>query len=648
MTMSELENYRNVFRNEEAPRVPATARAQAVAAAMAHHAKILEASQGSGVLPRLRKQIITIWNRRTPMQTIKLTRPLMTGASLAALAVLVVTNPAIRDVMNDTAFAPPSEPAQLAPPAAPKADELSNLRQRGQLRVDERASPQNGEIQALAEPPQALIPSVANPANNGSALLPTIECCRDRFTDIHANPVKQAAVEPLSTFSIDVDTSSYSFLRRALIENRLPPRDAVRVEEMINYFPYDYQSPDDRAVPFKANVNVIQTPWNPATKLLRIGIRGFSIGDDVHPRSNLVFLVDTSGSMQAPDKLPLLVNSFKLLLATLSPEDTVSIVTYAGGAGTALEPTKVAEKGKILAALDALSAGGSTAGAEGIRQAYELAERNFDQSGVNRVILATDGDFNVGISDPRELEDFVAQKRQTGIYLSVLGFGQGNYNDELMQALAQNGNGNAAYIDSLSEARKVMVNEATSTLFPIANDVKIQVEFNPATISEYRLIGYETRLLNQEDFNNDRVDAGDIGAGHTVTALYEITPKGSEAQRIDLLRYGAKAAPETPKAEAQAGEYAFVKIRYKLPGQTESRLITQPVTKADERPSTETNFAAAVAAFGQILRGGEFTGSFSMDNVISLALTNRGPDEFGYRSEFINLVRLAKLAPAQP
>jgi len=282
-------------------------------------------------------------------------------------------------------------------------------------------------------------------------------------------------------------------------------------------------------------------------------------------------------------------------------------------------------------------------GAEGIRQAYSLAEQHFDKAGVNRVILATDGDFNVGISDPRELTDFVERKRQSGVYLSVLGFGAGNYNDQLMQALAQNGNGNAAYIDSLGEARKVLVDEATSTLFPIANDVKIQVEFNPAAVSEYRLIGYETRLLDKDDFNNDKVDAGDIGAGHTVTALYEVTPRGSRGQLVDPLRYGTAEQAGTP-----AGEYAFVKIRYKLPGEDKSHLITQPVTSADERPDTEASFAAAVAGFGQLLRGGAFTGSYSYDDVIALAQASKGPDTFGYRAEFINLVRLAKAAQVQP
>jgi Ca-activated chloride channel family protein len=352
--------------------------------------------------------------------------------------------------------------------------------------------------------------------------------------------------------------------------------------------------------------------------------------------------------MDEPNKLPLLVNSLKLLVDSLSPDDTVAIVAYAGSAGTVLEPTSAAESAKIEAALENLAAGGSTAGGEGIRQAYQLARRNFDADGVNRVILATDGDFNVGITDIDELQGFVEREREEGVYLSVLGFGRGNYNDALMQRLAQNGNGAAAYIDTLNEARKVLVEEATSTLFPIATDVKIQVEFNPATVSEYRLIGYETRLLNREDFNNDQVDAGEIGAGHTVTALYEITPSGSDAELLDDLRYQSEA---TPEAGAGGDEYAFLRIRYKLPEAEASRLIETPIGAGDEAPAAgggvavrEARFAASVAAFGQLLRGGRYTGDYDYDDVIALAQANKGADEFGYRAEFVSLARLAKSA----
>jgi Ca-activated chloride channel homolog len=652
MTMHEFDEMKDLFRGEAPMRPDDDARAAAIAAAMAHAEKISASSQEPGMTTRLRLRMVNIWNRRTHMRSFNLNHGLVYGASLAALTLLVVGSPALHQMLKETAVVPPSLPAEsVATPAAVPAKPAAPVAQR----VDDKAKTElqagaNAVLEKDVRKSTSLadgITSAADMAVSGdvmeqapaAALPPSVTEGRDRFRDFEANPVKQVATDPLSTFSIDVDTASYSFVRRALMENVLPQKDAVRVEEMVNYFPYDYAGPKDRAEPFKANVSLMQTPWNADTKLMRIGIKGFSLDGQARPHSNLVFLIDTSGSMEEPDKLPLLLNSFRLLLDTLSPDDTVAIVTYAGSAGTVLEPTKASEKGKILAALDGLSAGGSTAGAEGIRQAYNLAEQNFDKAGVNRVILATDGDFNVGISDPRELEDFVERKRQTGVYLSVLGFGEGNYNDEMMQALAQNGNGNAAYIDSLSEARKVLVDEATSTLFPIANDVKIQVEFNPAAVSEYRLIGYETRLLNKDDFNNDKVDAGDIGAGHTVTALYEVTPRGSGGQLVDPLRYGSAEQPGTP-----AGEYAFVKIRYKLPGEDKSRLITEPVTAANEKVDGEASFAAAVAAFGQLLRGGEFTKSYSYDDVIALATAGKGRDDFGYRSEFITLVRLAKSA----
>lgn len=472
---------------------------------------------------------------------------------------------------------------------------------------------------------------------------------RDKFEELTTNPVKQVSDEPVSTFSVDVDTAAYAFVRKSLNNGVLPQKDAVRLEEMINYFDYDYALPEKAEQPFKPTVAVYPTPWNPNTKLLHIGIKGHDIIPTEKPKSNLVFLLDVSGSMSSQDKLPLLKNAFKLMVENLNGDDTVSIVTYAGRAGTVLEPTKVAEKGKILRALDNLNSGGSTAGAQGIKQAYALAEENFDKEGVNRVILATDGDFNVGITNQEELKGFIERKRESGIFLSVLGFGRGNYNDALMQTLAQNGNGNAAYIDTLNEARKVLVDEASSTLFPIAKDVKIQIEFNPKTVAEYRLIGYETRMLNREDFNNDKVDAGDIGSGHTVTAIYEITPVGSESRLIDDLRYQQKVAVEKPVATDATSEYAFLKLRYKLPNENTSKLIELPVDKSVEKESidatsTDIRFAASVAAFGQLLRGDSYTGDFSYDDVINLAQGARGTDAFGYRAEFLNLVRLAKSA----
>ncbi|MEM7429079.1 MAG: VWA domain-containing protein [Pseudomonadota bacterium] len=471
---------------------------------------------------------------------------------------------------------------------------------------------------------------------------------RDKFAKSDPNPVKVVTEDPVSTFSVDVDTASYAFMRASLNRGVLPQKNAVRVEEMINYFDYAYEGPADKTRPFKANVSIMPTPWNTETKLLRIGIKGYDIPKTERPRSNLVFLLDTSGSMRSANKLPLLRQSFKLLLQSLQAEDTVAIVTYAGSAGTVLEPTKVANKAKILAALDRLHAGGSTAGAEGIRQAYQLAEQNLEKDGVNRVILATDGDFNVGITNPEELKSFVERKRKTGVTLSVLGFGMGNYNDALMQTLAQNGNGNANYIDNLNEARKVLVKEAGSTLFTIAKDVKLQLEFNPARVAEYRLIGYETRILKREDFNNDKVDAGDIGAGHTVTALYEITPAGSRKRLVDDLRY---QQPVASAASDDGNEYAFMKIRYKLPKGAKSTLISTPVTTAAEvataaGANNDSRFAAAVAAFGQLLKGGRHTGKFSYDDVIRLATGSKGIDTYGHRAEFVNLVRQAKSAAA--
>jgi len=490
------------------------------------------------------------------------------------------------------------------------------------------------ESDALYMPSPAPMPSVV--------ALPT-QPSGDEFTSFDEQRLKVAADEPVSTFSIDVDTASYSYVRRLLEDGYVPEPDAVRIEELINYFPYDYPAADSAAVPFKPTMAVYPTPWNPRTQLLHIGIKGYvpEAGED--KPSNLVFLIDTSGSMDEPDKLPLLKRAFSLLVDQLSANDTVSIVVYAGSAGVVLEPTVATEKAKILGALDQLAAGGSTAGAEGIALAYRLAEQGRVTGGTNRVILATDGDFNVGIDDPRALEDFIRIKRDSGTTLSVLGFGRGNLDDATMQALAQNGNGNASYISSFREAQKVLVEEMGGTLHMIAKDVKIQVEFNPAVVSEYRLIGYETRALNREDFNNDAVDAGDIGAGHTVTAIYEITPVGSGAELVDPLRYGAQTAGATP-----TGEMAFLKMRYKLPDSDVSQLIEQPVNSsvvygdiADV--SDDMRFAASVAAFGQKLKGSAYGSAMGWDDIEALARSGKGEDDSGYRAEFIRLVQDASL-----
>ncbi len=544
----------------------------------------------------------------------------------------------------------------------PLADAASPGAVQGQNLAETRAK--KAFRQALSQHSRERIATVRNAARSGVIAPPSKpdpriqprEQSRDAFEKFEVNPVKTVSSDPVSTFSIDVDTASYAFVRRMIRQGRLPNPDAVRVEEMINYFSYDYPRPESKDAPFKPSVAVYPTPWNEHTKLMHIGIKGHQIVPAEKPRSNLVFLIDVSGSMSSQDKLPLLRNAFRLLVNKLGAEDTVSIVTYAGNAGTVLEPTKGSERHKILAALDRLRSGGSTAGAQGIRQAYALAESAFVKGGVNRVILATDGDFNVGITDRNQLKSYIATKRKSGVFLSVLGFGQGNYNDALMQALAQNGNGNAAYIDTLNEARKVLVTEAGSTLYPIAKDVKIQIEFNPSRIAEYRLIGYETRALRREDFRNDKVDAGDIGSGHTVTAIYEITPKEAVQAYVNPLRYGAaKSAEPAPAAtdDEKANEYAFLKMRYKLPNEDKSKLLEVPVTTALESDpvqaiSTDMRFAAAVAAFGQKLRSGRYLGDYGYARIIQMANAARGKDEFGHRAEFVNLVRLAQSLDGSP
>ncbi len=470
----------------------------------------------------------------------------------------------------------------------------------------------------------------------------------ERYEDVETNPVRLVSEEPVSTFSIDVDTASYANVRRFLNDGVLPPKDAVRIEELINYFDYAYPVPEAGEAPFATHVSVAPSPWAAGRELIQIGVQGYDIEPAERPPLNLTLLIDVSGSMSDENKLPLAKKALAMLVDQLGEKDRVAIAVYAGAAGEVLAPTPGNETGKILAAFETLEAGGSTAGGEGLRLAYALAERSFDPDGVNRVMLLTDGDFNVGINDPERLEDFVSRKRDTGIYLSVLGFGEGNYNDALMQKIAQTGNGMASYVDTLNEARKVLNDDLTSNLFPIADDVKIQVEFNPAAVAEYRLIGYETRLLNREDFNNDAVDAGEIGAGASVTAIYEITPVGSDARLIDESRY--QPAPET---SGTADEYAFLKLRYKAPGADTSTLISRPITVSDtsgdlaEAPEW-ARFATAVAGYGQLLRGDPYTApNWGYDQVIELAQSAKGEDPFGYRAEFINLARLAKTAAAQ-
>lgn len=492
-----------------------------------------------------------------------------------------------------------------------------------------RALPQTGIVGATAPAPRRIAPP------SDAVILP--ESDTEAFANAPDNTLKVTTESPVSTFSIDVDTASYAVVRSSLMAGDLPPGDAVRVEEMVNYFPYAYPAPDGEH-PFQPTITVMDTPWNAGTNLVHIGIQGTLPAIEDRPPLNLVFLIDTSGSMQDANKLPLLKQSFRLMLSELRPDDEVSIVTYAGSAGQVLEPTRAAERSTILAALDRLEAGGSTAGQEGLQQAYQVAEGMAAGGEVTRVILATDGDFNVGLSDPQALKDFIADKRETGTYLSVLGFGRGNLDDATMQALAQNGNGQAAYIDTLSEARKVLVDQLTGALFPIANDVKIQVEFNPAEIAEYRLIGYETRALAREDFANDRIDAGDIGAGHTVTAIYEVTPVGSDAIRNGPLRY----AQTTDDRPAASDELGFFKLRYKRPGEDTSILIEEPIRQGTGAAPEDVRFSVAMAGFGQLLRGGGYLGSWTWEEAIALANGAKGEDAFGYRAEAVTLMRLAE------
>lgn len=468
---------------------------------------------------------------------------------------------------------------------------------------------------------------------------------RENYASLEDNRIKRVVDEPVSTFSIDVDTASYSNVRRFLHEGRLPPTDAVRTEEMVNYFSYNYPRDNANGAPFAVYSEISTSPWSADKHLLHIGVQAVAPDQMEDQPANLVFLVDVSGSMNSPDKLGLLQSSLKLLTKQLDANDRVSLVVYAGASGVVLEPTAGNEEHKIIAALERLHAGGSTNGAAGIELAYQLARDAYIDGGINRVILATDGDFNVGLSNVDALKEMISEKRKTGISLTTLGFGTGNINDHLMEQLADNGNGNYAYIDSLNEARKVLVDEMSSTLQTVAKDVKVQIEFNPSVVAEYRLVGYENRLLNREDFNNDRIDAGEIGAGHTVTALYEISLAGSDALSVDPLRYSSNQS-EAPPVTADSGEFAFLKLRYKAPDADSSVLIEHPLLVADIRESIDETsadyrFSAAVAGFAQLLKQDTSLGSFSYDDVLVLAQPARGDDLFGYRAEFINLVRTA-------
>jgi Ca-activated chloride channel family protein len=469
----------------------------------------------------------------------------------------------------------------------------------------------------------------------------------EKYEHKQNNGILIVSEQPVSTFSVDVDTASYANIRRILNQGSLPQHDAVRVEELINYFSYNYPAPTEQ--PFSVYNEIGPSPYNADKHLLHIGIKGKSMAADSRPAANLVFLIDVSGSMNQANKIGLLKNALKMLTNQLSQQDSVAIVVYAGAAGTVLTPTKGDNKQAIIDALAKLTAGGSTNGGEGIEAAYRLAQQSFIKGGINRIMLATDGDFNVGTTDNQALKNLIESKRKSGIDLSILGLGSGNYNDKLMQQLAQNGNGNAYYIDNLNEARKVLVEELSSTLLTIAKDVKVQVEFNPKLVSEYRLIGYETRALNREDFNNDKVDAGDIGAGHTVTAIYEISLAGSSNKANDPLRYQAN---NKKLVKSNSNELAFLRLRYKTPEEQKSQLIEIAINKKkiiSDLDDTTNNyqFSAAVAGFAQLLRGGENLSTMELDKIIILAQQGKGQDIHGYRAEFINMVKLAQALSPQ-
>ena len=511
-------------------------------------------------------------------------------------------------VAADRGFSPPAPPAPPAPAMAYAA---------GNRAVFTRV---------------ASAPMEAEPANT------------EHYAGRTDNPVHRTSEQPVSTFSVDVDTGSYSNVRRMLQQGTRPPADSVRAEEFVNYFDYQHPAPSSREVPFRVSTELSPAPWNAQRQLLMIGIKGYDVPKATLPPSNLVFLLDTSGSMESPDKLPLLKQAFALLVPQLRAQDRVSIVVYAGSAGLVLPPTPGDRHEEILAALDRLQAGGSTNGGDGIRLAYDMAKRSYMKNGVNRVVLATDGDFNVGTVSQEALETLVGDQRKSGIALTTLGFGQGNYNDAMAERLADVGDGNHAYIDTLQEARKVLVEEMQSTLLTIARDVKIQIEFNPALVSEYRLIGYENRVLNREDFANDKVDAGDIGAGHEVTALYEITPVGSSAERLPALRY---SKDKTPLA-ATTGEMAHLRLRYKLPAAERSRLIETPIlaSSLNPRPSQSLRFASAVVAYADLLRGGTHVDQWSWKDVADAARGAEGEDRYGLRREFVTLVEQARAITA--
>jgi Ca-activated chloride channel homolog len=504
-----------------------------------------------------------------------------------------------------------------------------------QISSERRTAPMSGNMATMSNTSMTL----ANAIDSQEDATANAE----RYAKINENPFLETARAPLSTFSIDVDTASYANVRRFLKDGQMPPADAVRIEELVNYFEYDYPQPVGD-VPFSVVTEAASCPWNAKHKIALVGLQGKRAALDNLPPSNLVFLLDVSGSMNAPDKLPLLKQGLKILVNQLSNKDRVAIVVYAGASGLTLPSTSVDRKAEIIAALDRLEAGGSTNGGQGIQLAYKVAQENFIQGGNNRVILATDGDFNVGLTGDDELVRLIEQKRESGVFLSVLGFGTGNYNDSMMEKLADKGNGNYAYIDTEEEARKALGQQIAGTLYTIAKDVKIQVEFNPARVAGYRLLGYENRLLADRDFNDDQKDAGEIGAGVSVTALYEIVPAGQKIENpgVDELKYPANAVE---LVKMNSNELLTVKLRYKKPDETTSRLLSIGLANegnAFEAASENLRFAASVAAFGLLLRDSRYKGNANWNNVLNIAQNSRGQDLKGYRTEFIELIGKSK------
>ena len=541
---------------------------------------------------------------------------------------------------------PESQPAPSAPAAGMVGGEIRESAQVGRSRADMQAPSERGAgsySDSSSKLPNREAETPAVVADARPLDIPAPDFNTEAYDRIEDNPFLEVSQNPLSTFSIDVDTASYANVRRFLQRGTLPPKDAVRIEEMLNYFSYDYPVPSGEG-PFSASVEVAQAPWALEHRLVRIGLKGKEVAMEDRPSSNLVFLLDVSGSMRPSNKLPLLKKAMRLLVDRLGEKDRVAIVVYAGASGLVLPSTSADQKERILAALENLEAGGSTNGGSGIRLAYQSAVSHFISGGINRVILATDGDFNVGTTNQGDLTRLIEDNARSGVFLTVLGFGMGNYKDSTLEKLADMGNGNYAYIDNINEARKVLVDEINSTLITIAKDVKIQIEFNPLQVSAYRLIGYENRLLRQEDFNDDTKDAGEIGAGHTVTVFYEIVPagRGLSIPGVDPLKY---QTPMGTTEVAQSGELLTLKLRYKQPDGQTSRLLEFPVRDADQaysQASQDFKFAAAVASFGMILRESPYKGNGTLAAVLELAEEGKGSDPHGYRGEFLELVKLAR------